>query len=90
MLKVRVCLVPSRRCCGAWYDARSALALLYMSCGCPLGSTPRTPLSRLQGEYRGDKLKAECMAWLIYKQLLRDPSVVQFGGVLCLSTGTES
>ena len=56
----------------------------------PTTCQPADPLSPLQGEYRGDKLKDECMASLIYKQLLRDPSVVQFRGVLCLGRGTES
>ena len=56
----------------------------------PTGFQLADPMSRLQGEYRGDKLKAERMAWLIYKQLLWDPEVVQFRGVLCLGKGTES
>ena len=55
----------------------------------PTGFQPADPMSRLQGD-RGDKPKAECMSWLIYKRLLRDPSVVQFRGVLCLGRGTIS
>ena len=46
------------------------------------------PPSRLQGGFTGDKMKAERMAWLIYKQLLRDTSVVEFRSVLCLGRGT--
>ena len=44
----------------------------------------------MQEEYHGDEVKAERMAGLIYKQLLRDPLVVEFRGVLCLGRGTES
>ena len=56
----------------------------------PTGFQPADPMSRLEGENRGDRLKAVCMAWLIYKPLLQDPLVVHFRGVLCLGRGTES
>ena len=34
----------------------------------PCGFYPADPMSRLQGDFGGDRLKAERMAWLIYKQ----------------------
>ena len=39
---------------------------------------PADPLPRLEGGFVGDKMRAERMTWLIYKQLLRDTSVVEF------------
>ena len=56
----------------------------------PTRFQPADPLSCLQGVYRGDKMKAERMAWLIDKQLLQNPSLVQFREFLCLGKGTES
>ena len=56
----------------------------------PSGFQPADPMSRLRREFGGDRIKAERMAWLIYKQLLDRHSVVQFRGVLCLDRGTDS
>ena len=39
---------------------------------------PADPMSHLRGDFGGDKLRAEQMAWLIYRQLLRDTSKVEF------------
>ena len=40
-------------------------------------------MSLLEGDFQGDRLQAERMALLIYKQVLEDPLVVQYRGVLC-------
>ena len=47
-------------------------------------------MSRLQGVFEGDRIKAEHMAWLIHMQFLDRQSVVEFRGVLCLGRGTDS
>ena len=54
----------------------------------PFVFQPADPLWRLQGGFVGEKMKAERMAWLIFKQLLRGTLVVEFRGVLCLGRGT--
>ena len=56
----------------------------------PSGFQPADPMSRLQGDFGGDRFKAERMAWLIYEQLLRRHDMVQYPGVLCLGRGTDS
>ena len=42
----------------------------------PSGFQPSDPMSCLHGDFGGDRIKAERMAWLIYKQLLDRRSVV--------------
>ena len=56
----------------------------------PSGFQPADPISRLQGEFAGDRFKAERMAWLVYEQLLRRHDVAQYRGVLCLGKATDS
>ena len=56
----------------------------------PSGFHPANPMSRLQGEFGGDSLRAHRMAWLVYEKLLRCPDKVHFRGVLCLGRGTDS
>ena len=56
----------------------------------PSGFQPADPMSRLQGGFGGDHMRAERTVWLVYEQLLRQPGKVEFRGVLCLCKGTES
>ena len=56
----------------------------------PSDLQPTDPMSRLQGDFGGDRFKAERMAWLVYEQLLRSHDMVQYRGVLCLGKGMES
>ena len=56
----------------------------------PFGFQRADPMSRLQGDFGGNRIKAERMACLIYKQLLDKITVVQYRGVLCLGRGTDS
>ena len=56
----------------------------------PSGLQPADPISRLQGEFGRDRLRAERAAWLVYEQLLRCPDKVEVRGVLCLGKGTET
>ena len=55
----------------------------------PLGFQPADCMSRLKGEFGGDSLRAQRMAWIVYEQLLRCLDRVQFRGVLCLGRGTD-
>ena len=56
----------------------------------PSGMQPANLLSRLQANFSGDKMRAERVAYLNYRRLLRDTSVVEFRGVLCLGRGMSS
>ena len=56
----------------------------------PSGFPPADRMSRLQGEFGGDRLRVERMVWLVYEQLLRRPDKDPFRGVLCLGRGTDS
>ena len=56
----------------------------------PSGFQPEDPMSRLEGDFGGDRIRAERTAWLMYEQLLRHPGKVEFRGVVCLCRGTES
>ena len=47
-------------------------------------------MSRLQGGFRGGRIRAERTAWLVYEQLPRHPGKVEFRGVVCLCQGNES
>ena len=48
----------------------------------PSGFQPADPMSRLEGDFQGDRIEAERKTWLTYKQLLHRPSMVQYRGVL--------
>ena len=56
----------------------------------PSSYQPADPMSRLKGDFGGDRIRAERTAWLVYEQLLRHPAKVEFRGVLCLCQGIES